>query len=58
MFNTIKAKNEAIDILRLYSGANPYMLKLKKEVIILKKTDALTEYVVEYIIKNKDVFSM
>ena len=55
MFNTIKAKNEAIDILRLYSGANPYMLKLKKEVIILKKTDALTEYVVEYIIKNKDI---
>lgn len=54
MFDSIKAKNEAIDILREYSGSNPYMLTLKRDVTILQKTDILTEYVVEYIIKNKD----
>jgi SWI/SNF-related matrix-associated actin-dependent regulator 1 of chromatin subfamily A len=54
MFNTIKAKNEAIEILRNYNGVNPYILSLKKDVILLKKTNVLTNYPVEYIIKNKD----
>lgn len=54
MFNTIKAKNEAIDILKEYSGKNPYLLRLKRDVILCKKTAILTDYVVEYVIKNKD----
>ena len=54
MFNTIKAKNEAIEVLRNYKGANPYILSLKKEVIILGKTSNFSEYAVEYILKNKD----
>lgn len=54
MYNTIKAKNEAIEILRNYSGKNPYILSMKRDVIILQKTSLLTEYVVEYVISNKD----
>ena len=54
MYNTIKAKNEAIDILKEYNGRNPYLLRMKRDVIILQKTDLLSEYVVEYIITNKD----
>ena len=54
MYNTIKAKNEAIEILRNYSGINPYILSMKRDVIMLQKTSLLTEYAVEYIIENKD----
>ena len=54
MYNTIKAKNEAIEILRNYSGINPYILSMKRDVIILQKASLLTEYAVEYIIENKD----
>lgn len=55
MFNSIKSRNEAIDILKAYEGNNPYILRLKRDIIIFKKTELLTEYAVEYIIKNKDV---
>ena len=48
MFNTIKAKNEAIDILSNYNGSNPYMLRMKRDIIMCRKTALLTEYVVEY----------
>ena len=54
MYNTIKARNEAIEILRNYSGLNPYILSMKRDVIVLQKASLLTEYVVEYIIVNKD----
>lgn len=54
MFNTIKAKNEAIDILTNYNGSNPYMLRMKRDIVMCRKTTLLTEYVVEYVIKNKD----
>ena len=54
MYNTIKARNEAIEILRNYSGVNPYILSMKRDIIILQKTSLLTEYVVEYVIVNKD----
>lgn len=52
MFNTIKGKNEAIDILNGYNGPNPYLLRLKRDVILCRKTDLLSDYVVEYIKKN------
>lgn len=54
MFNTIKAKNEAIDILTNYNGSNPYMLRMKRDIVMCRKTTLLTDYVVEYVIKNKD----
>ena len=54
MFDTIKAKNEAIGILREYDGNNPYILRLKRDVIIYKNVSQLTEYAVEYVIRNKN----
>jgi SWI/SNF-related matrix-associated actin-dependent regulator 1 of chromatin subfamily A len=54
MFNTIKSRNESIEILRNYNGVNPYILTLKRDVIVLNKTSLLTEHAVEYIIQNKD----
>ena len=54
MFDTIKSKNEAIDILSKYEGKNPYLLRMKRDVVMCKKTALLSDYVVEYIIKNKD----
>lgn len=55
MFDTIKARNEAIDILKEYDGENPYILKMKRDVVVYQKVELLTEYAVEYIIKNKNV---
>lgn len=54
MFNTIKSKNEALEILKRYQGNNPYILGLKRDVIILNKTSLLNDFAVEYIILNKD----
>jgi len=54
MFNTIKGKNEAIDILNNYNGPNPYLLRLKRDIVLCRKTDLLSDYVVEYIKKNHD----
>ena len=52
MFKTIKAKNEAIIKLKEYTGINPYILKLKRDVIIKNKTELLGEIAVEYILTN------
>lgn len=54
MFNTIKGKNEAIDILNSYNGPNPYLLRLKRDIVLCRKTNLLSDYVVEYIKKNHD----
>lgn len=54
MFNTIKAGNEAIAKLRDYNGGNPYMLRLKRDVILYQRTSLLSDFAVEYIIKNFD----
>ena len=52
MFKSIKAKNEAIVKLKEYSGINPYILKLKRDVIIRNKTELLSKITVEYILTN------
>lgn len=49
---SIKSKNQAIDILKDYNGENPYLLKIKKNVIFYQKIEELTPYVVEYILNN------
>ena len=52
MFNTTKASNEAIAKLREYSGKNPYILRLKRDVIIYQKASLLSDFAVEYILTN------
>lgn len=50
---SIKAKGDCIDILRAYNGQNPYILKLKKD-ILANKVNCLTDFAVEYVLNNKD----
>lgn len=47
---TIKDKLKAIDILKEYNGNNPYILMLKRDVLI--KNTELNDFNVEYINKN------
>ena len=51
-YSSAKAKNEAIELLRGYSGGNPYILVLKRDVISKGNVKALNDFTVEYIIKN------
>lgn len=53
-YTSIKAKNEAIDILRGYSGNNPYFLMLKRDIINKGNLNTLNAFNIEYIIENKD----
>lgn len=53
-YTSTKAKNEAIDILREYSGGNPYMFMLKKDVIVNGNVKDFNAFKVEYVIKNQD----
>ena len=52
MFNSIKAKNEALLKLKEYNGINPQILQFKKEVILLNRTNVLNDFAVEYILTN------
>jgi len=47
----IEEKTKAIDLLNNYEGRNPYLIKLKTDVLILKKSD-LNDFKTEYILKN------
>lgn len=49
----IEDRSRAIDLLKQYDGGNPYLLNLKKEVIITKKKE-LNDFNVEYVLKNFD----
>ena len=53
-YNSIKAKNEAIDALRGYSGDNPYLLMLRRDVILKSNVDVLNPFNVEYVIENQN----
>lgn len=52
MFNSVKAKIDAIGILRDYSGDNPYILRLRRDVIAFNNPSALNDFGVEYVLKN------
>ena len=52
MFNSIKAKNEALLKLKEYNGINPQILQFKKEVVLLNRTNVLDDFAVEYILTN------
>ena len=49
---SIKKTQEALDKLRGYSGANPYLLMLKRDIFVKGKKDILNDFSVEYICKN------
>ena len=52
-YTSIKAKNEAIEILRGYFGTNPYYLMLKRDVILKGDVKQLNAFNVEYVIENQ-----
>ena len=52
-YSSTKAKNEAIEILRGYSGNNPYFLMLKRDIINKGDVKKLNAFNVEYIIDNQ-----
>ena len=54
VFTSAKAQNEAIEILRGYSGTNPYYLMLKRDVILNGDVKKLNAFNVEYIIENQN----
>ena len=53
-YTSVKAQNEAIEILRGYSGTNPYYLMLKRDVILKGDVKKLNTFNVEYIIDNQN----
>ena len=53
-YTSVKAQNKAVEILRSYSGTNPYFFMLYKDVIINGNVKALNAFNVEYIIKNQN----
>lgn len=58
MLSAIKKKNEAIEILKDYSGKNPYILRLKRDVIAYQNPSVLNDFGVEYITMNKEAESV
>ena len=46
------AKNSAIEKLRAYNGENPYILRIKRDVIVYQKPSLLTDLAVEYVNTN------
>ena len=54
MFNTQKARTDAINILKDYTGENPYILRLKRDVIAYMKPSLLTDFGIEYILSNAE----
>ena len=53
-YTSLISKNLAIEALRGYSGSNPYLLMLKRDVILKGDVKQLNAFNVEYVIKNKD----
>lgn len=50
----IKAYKDTINVLNEYSGQNPYILSLKKDVIVYRKNSNITDFAIEYVLANKD----
>lgn len=51
---SIKSYKDTINVLNEYSGQNPYILSLKKDVIVYRKTSNITDFAIEYVLANKD----
>lgn len=54
MYENIKKKTDALEFLKTYNGANPYILRVRMNVITLKRSDELTDFAVDYILNNKE----
>ena len=52
MVISVKDKLRALDILKGYNGNNPYILMLKRDVVV--KGQELPDFGAEYIVKNHD----
>ena len=53
MANSLKDRINAIDIIQTYSGNNPYILMLKKDVL-KQDVSILNDFAIEYVNKNHD----
>ena len=49
-----KKKNEALDLLRGYSGTNPYILMIKRDVVIKGNIQDFSDFSAEYVLSNYD----
>ena len=50
--STIKARELALERLSNYSGSNPYILGLKRDVLLLNKVNLFSDFAIEYINTN------
>lgn len=48
----ISSYKTALEALKTYSGPNPYILNLKKEVVVYNKSSVLNDFAVEYVNSN------
>jgi SWI/SNF-related matrix-associated actin-dependent regulator 1 of chromatin subfamily A len=53
MATSLKDRINAIDIIQTYSGSNPYILMLKKDVL-KQDVSVLNDFAIEYVNKNHD----
>ena len=49
-----KKRVEALDVLQNYNGDNPYILMIRRDVIVNRNVSALSDFAVDYILANKD----
>ena len=49
-----KKKLEALDVLRGYNGSNPYILMVKRDVVVKNDVSSLNDFNAEYVLENKD----
>lgn len=55
MTDQISKKEKALEKLKNYSGVNPYLLTLKKNIFVLNKKEMMSDFNTEYILYNCDV---
>lgn len=51
---SVKSEKAALDILKTYSGMNPLILRMKRDIIGYQKVSLLNDFVIDYILTNKD----
>lgn len=49
-----KKRVEALDVLQNYNGDNPYILMVRRDVIVNRNVSALSDFAVDYVLANKD----
>lgn len=52
---SLKDINTAYQILNEYNGKNPYIIKLKRDYCILKNSQTLNDFQIEFILKNHNL---